>query len=145
VINEMDLHWQFSVANDGTIYFASSDGTGFGLNDIYQSKLMNGEYQEPENLGGAINSEFIDFAPYIAPDQSFIIFTSRGRPEGSGLFISFKKSDGTWTKAKYMGETFGDNALLTTMSPDGKYLFFTGWREGRKGVFWVDAKIIEEL
>ena len=51
------------------------------------------------------------------------------------LMIVFKKNDETWTKTKYMGETFGDDALLTTMSPDGKYLFFTGWREGRKGVF----------
>ena len=92
-----------------------------------------------------INSEFPDFAPYISPDQSYIIFTSMNRPEGSGLFISFNKKDGTWTKARYMGEVFGADALLTTMSPDGKYLFFTGRREGRKGVFWVDAKIIENL
>jgi hypothetical protein len=34
---------------------------------------------------------------------------------------------------------------LTTMSPDGKYLFFTGRRAGRKGVFWVDAMWIEEM
>jgi len=26
---------------------------------------------------------------------------------------------------------------------DGKYLFFSSRKEGRKGVFWVDAKIIE--
>lgn len=144
-INKMGLHWQFSVARDGTIYFASNDGTGLGLNDIYQSKLVNGEYQEPQNLGEAINSEFTDFAPYISPDQSYIIFTSRGRSEGSGLFISFTKDNGNWTKAKSMGETFGADALLTTISPDGKYLFFTGRKEGRKGVFWVDAKVIEEL
>lgn len=143
-INKMDLHWQFSVANDGTIYFASSDGTGLGLNDIYLSKLVNGAYQKPQNLGEAINSKFADFAPYVSPDQSYIIFTSRGRPEGSGLFISFKKDDGNWTKAKYLGEPFGADALLTTISPNGKYLFFTGRREGRIGVFWVDAKIIEE-
>ena len=144
-INQMGLHWQFSVAENGTIYFASEDGTGFGLNDIYRSRLVNGVYQEPQNLGEAINSEFTDFAPYIAPDQSHMIFTSMNRPEGSGLYISFKRKDGTWTKARFMGENFADGALLTTQSPDGKYLFFTGRRAGRKGVFWVDAGIIQAL
>jgi Tol biopolymer transport system component len=44
-----------------------------------------------------------------------------------------------------MGETTGVGALLTALSPDGKYLFFTSRSEGRKDVFWVDAKFIEEL
>lgn len=143
-VNSMDLHWQFSLTSDATIYFGTSEGTGKGLNDIFRSELKNGKYQEPENLGDAINTEHADFAPYISPDESFLIFTSRGRPDGSGLFISFRGKDGTWTQASYLGETIGSEALLTTFSPDGKYLFFTGRREGRKGVFWVDAGIIEE-
>ena len=144
-VNTMDLHWQFSVTSDGTIYFASSEGTGLGMNDIYRSRFVKEKYQEPQNLGDAINTEFADFAPYIAPDESFLIFTSMNRPEGSGLYISFKKNDGLWTKAKLMSEETGTGALLTTISPDGKYIFFTGRREGRKGVFWMDAKVIQEL
>jgi Tol biopolymer transport system component len=143
-VNGMDLHWQFSVAGDGAIYFASSEGGGLGLNDIYRSGLRNGEYQAAENLGEAINSEVADFAPYISADESFLVFTSVNRPQGSGLYISYRKKDGAWTEAEYMGDTFGDGALLTTMSADGKYLFFTGRREGRKGVFWVDAALIDD-
>jgi Tol biopolymer transport system component len=105
-------------------------------------KIIDGKWTKPEIP--AFASDFSDDVPFVSPDQSYIIFTSRGRPEGSGLFISYKKDDGNWTKAKYMGEPFGDDALLTTISPNGKYLFFTGRREGRKGVFWVDAKIIDE-
>jgi hypothetical protein len=140
-VNTMELHWQFSVTGDGTIYFASSDGIGFGLNDIYRSRFVKGVYRNPENLGDAVNSEFADFAPYVSPDESFLIFTSTNRPEGSGLYICHRKPDGSWTQARFMSETTGDGALLTTMSPDGKYLFFTGRRNGRKGVFWVDARI----
>lgn len=143
-INKMGLHWQFSVADNATIYFASDDGSGYGLNDIYCSKLENNEYQNPKNLGDSINSKHVDFAPYISPDESFLVFSSTNRAEGSGLYISFKK-DGSWSKAEYLGNLFGDQAILTTMSPDGKYLFFTGRKDGRKGVFWVDAKIIKEL
>jgi Tol biopolymer transport system component len=144
-INQMDLHWQLSVTKDGAIYFASSEGGGLGLNDIYRSELVNGEYQAPQNLGNSINSEYADFAPFISPDESFLIFTSMDRPQGSGLFISFRRDDQTWAKALYMGGTFGNEVLLSTMSPDGKFLFFTGRRDRRKGVFWVDARIIEEF
>jgi ankyrin repeat protein len=144
-INGMDLHWQFSVTEHGAIYFGSSSGAGLGLNDIYRSELVDGTYQRPQNLGRAINSEYSDFAPFIAPDESFLIFTSMGRPAGSGLYISFRNKDGSWSEAKYMDEPFGSEALLTTMSPDGKYMFFTGRREGRKGVFWVDARILESF
>jgi hypothetical protein len=31
------------------------------------------------------------------------------------------------------------------MSPDGEYLFFTGRKNGRKGVFWVEAGFINDL
>ena len=144
-VNAMDLHWQFSVTSDDTIYFASSDGTGMGLNDIFVSRLVDEEYQKPENLGGSINSQFPDFAPYIFPDETCLIFTSMNRPEGSGLYISYKNDEGSWSKARHMGETFGSGILLTSMSPDEKHLFFTGRLAGKKGVFWTDAKIIEEL
>jgi hypothetical protein len=148
--NEMDLHWQFSVSNDGALYFASSDGGGLGLNDIYRSELIDGVYQEPENLGAAINSEYADFAPFVAPDESYLIFTSVGRPDGLGgsdLFISFRSGDGSWTKAENLGDAVNTTGgeLLTSLSPDGRYLFFSGMRDGRKGVFWMDARFIEEL
>lgn len=144
-INEMDLHWQFSVTKDGTIYFGSSFGAGLGLNDIYRSELVDGTYRKPENLGHAVNSEYSDFAPCISHDESFLVFTSIDRPEGSGLYITFRKMDGSWSEAKYMDEPFGSEALLMTMSPDGRYLFFTGRREGRKGVFWIDSGILERF
>jgi hypothetical protein len=149
-VNEMDLHWQFSVARDGTLYFASSSGAGQGLNDIYSSRYSNSRYSKPENLGDVINSELADFAPLIAPDQSFLIFSSTNRPDGFGevdLYVSFKKADESWTVARNLGPTVNSEhgELLSTLSPDGKLLFFTGRREGRKGVFWVDSGLIEHL
>lgn len=45
------------LADDGkTLYFASKGHPGFGNYDIYQSKLVNGEWSIPENLGQPINS-----------------------------------------------------------------------------------------
>ena len=74
--------------------------------DVFKSRFIDGHYSEPENLGGSINSEFAESNPYIAPDESYLIFTSHGRSDGYGkydLYISFRKTEGSWTKAKNMG------------------------------------------
>ena len=64
------------------------------------------------------------------------------------LFISFKNTNHSWTRAKNMGNTINTNVheLCPQVTPDGKYLFFI--RNDSKGElrpFWVDARIIEDL
>ncbi len=139
-----------SVSRKGNVYFYSFDiEGGFGSVDIYCSRLTEGGYKKPENLGDSINTEFMDTLPYIAPDESYLLFSSM-HPDGYGdfdLYVSYKKEDGTWTKAKNLGEKINSSARESTsvVSPDGKYLFFMSRRNGIGEFFWVDAKIIEEL
>jgi len=139
-----------SVSRKGNLYFFSSDlGGGFGSGDIYCSRLINGNYTKPVNLGDSINTEFTEIFPYIAPDESYLIFSSM-RPDGFGdydLYVSYQKKDGTWTKARNMGNKINTPALenAPSVSPDGKYLFFMSRRNGIGEFLWVDAGIIEEL
>lgn len=134
------------VSDLGNIYYKSN-------NDIYRVKMINGKFSEPERLSDAINSEYGEQDPCIAPDESFMIFYS-SRPghlgkENGDIYISFKKKDGSWTKAVNMGPTFNKGHIITRfprLSPDGKYLFFSkliGPRNDK--IFWVDGKIIEKL
>src|SRR5438034_124979 len=85
-----------TVAANGTLYFGSRRKGGKGGADIYRSRLVNGKYQAPENLGDAINTEFDEFEPYIAPDESFMIFMAGGGRPGSlgGLdfYISYNRN-----------------------------------------------------
>ena len=163
-----------TVTNDGTLYFVSSRRGGNGRMDVYRSRLVDGRFPEPENLGNPINTEFAESNPYIAPDESYLIFTSYDRPDGYGkydLYISYRKSDGSWTNAQNMGDRINseENESTPNLSHDGKYFFFTSARNvhdsfsesmytydhinemlnspgnGRGDVYWVDAKIIEEL
>ena len=59
------------------------------------------------------------------------------------LYISFKDSNGEWTKSINMNQSidFSEHAAIPHVSFDGKYLFFSS----RGDIYWVDARIIEEL
>jgi len=139
-----------SVSLSGTVYFYSFDiEGGFGSVDIYCSRFTKDGYEKPENLGDSINTESMETAPFISPDESYLLFSSM-RPDGYGdfdIYVSYKKEDGTWTKARNLGEKINTSARESSsiVSPDGKYLFFMSRRNGIGEFFWVDAKIIEEL
>jgi len=120
-----------TLTSDGTIYFSSTRAGGKGEADIYRSRLINGKYTSPENLGDAVNSSYNETEAYVARDESFIIFTSN-RPGGLGsfdLYVSYKRAGG-WTKAVNLGPQVNSEGydLNPTISPDDKYFFFVSDR-----------------
>ncbi len=131
-INTQAQEYYPSVAANGTLYFSSNREGGKGRGDIYRARWAEGKYSAPENLGEQINTQFFEGDPYIAPDESYLIFVSYGRPDGAGdgdLYISFQRA-GAWTKAVNLGAPFNSSALdfCPIVSPDGKYFFFTSER-----------------
>ena len=121
-----------TLTKDGTLYFGSGRKDGFGGIDLYRSRWVNGRYQEPENVGDAINTRFDEFEPYIAPDESYLIFMAAGRPDGLGgfdLYISYNR-DGHWTRARNLGAPINSPAdeLSAKITRDGKYLFWASTR-----------------
>jgi len=140
-INSGKSEYYISFTNDGTMYFSSNKiGSNF---DIYSSKFIDGEFQKPIPLSDAINTSSYEADVFIAPDESYIIFCGiRKDGLGSGdLYISFKNTDGTWTKSVNMGERINtkNHELCPFVSKDGKYLFYTS----RKDIYWVSTKILE--
>jgi Tol biopolymer transport system component len=138
--------WNFapSVTSDGTLYFASNREAQKA--HIFRSQLVKGSYTAPEKLGPEINSEFNESDPYISPDEKILIFSSSGndlgepdRPEtlkGGGvlyaradLYIS-TNSNGKWSPARHLGHNINSVADegSPSLTPDGKYLFFTSER-----------------
>ena len=128
------------------MFFNSKDGGGKGKSDLYYSKYENGQYKKPVNLGTPVNSKYTEFNPFIAPDESYLIFTRIGDPDGFGgsdLYISFFKKNEKWSKPLNMGEKINSNAWETCpiVSPDKKYLFFNRSSD----IYWISAKIIDDL
>jgi WD40-like Beta Propeller Repeat len=136
-----------AVAQSGNLYFNSQRG-GQGTNDIYCSKYVNGKYSSAEKLPAPINSEFREFDAFVSQDEKIIIFSSE-RPGGFGgsdIYISFKKSDNSWSEPLNLGNDINTAASEygATISPDGKYFFYTSNRNGNEDIFWVSAGFIKE-
>ncbi|MFC2140026.1 TolB family protein, partial [Bacteroidota bacterium] len=149
-VNSMFRHWQVSVSSNYNLYFRA-DKESVEEPGIYVSKYIDGEYQKPERLPDEINSgnttPYDPYSPYIAPDESYIIFVRTMNETGDDLFISFKDSNHKWTQAVNMGNKINSpyHDLCPTVTPDGKYLFFLSQRDGGSYAYWVDANIIEKL
>lgn len=139
-----------SVAKNGDVYVDLLE-TGTNNENIYISKLQNGNYQPAQVLGPEINSDFGEFCPFIDPDGGYLIFGSN-RPGGFGnqmdLYISFKNDDQTWTNAINMGyEINSTSAFFPFVTLDKQYLFFTTAKEPDMGYnpYWISASIIDTL
>jgi ankyrin repeat protein len=148
--NTKGTHWQFSVAADGSIYFNSGDPGGLGAGDLYVSRFADGHYQPPVSLGAPVNSEFDESAPFIAPDQRYLLFMRARAPDNLGfvdLYVSFRNPGGSWTPPRNLGPGVNSpsNEICPIVSPDGRYLFFNSFRNGNADNYWMDAAVIEEL
>ncbi len=88
------LHWQLSLAKNGNIYFSTNRG-------FKCSELVNGIYAEARYIQDALGSDYKGDFPFIAADESYLIFASNqleGSDDQYDLFIGFRKGDHDWTK-----------------------------------------------
>jgi ankyrin repeat protein len=141
-INDYPHHWQISVDADHTIYFSSSVPEGHGEGDIYCSKLVDGKWQKPVNIGPPVNTDKSEEMPFIAPDGSYLLFSRT-----YDLHISYRKEDGGWTEPVNLGEPINSPSIdiCPMITPDGKYLFFLSQRGWESHIWWVDAGFIKKL
>lgn len=163
-----------TLASDGTLYFHRYEKNGRADSDIFAAEYVNGRYEEPRRLGPEINSKYNEWDPYIAPDESYLIFSAVRRPDNIGvvdMYISFRREDSSWTQAKNMGEGLNSRGSenCATVTQDGQYLFFMSTRRlhksysekpitlaekfavlnsygnGNADIYWVSAEVIEAL
>jgi Tol biopolymer transport system component len=129
-----------TAAMNGNLYYTDVSG-GMEKGEMVFSVFKDGSHHPAKNLGGSLNSDFQDAHPFVAADESYIIFDS-DRPGGLGnndLYIGYKNKDGSWGKAINLGAPINSDKYdaIPYVSPDGKYLFF--YRDG--DIYWVNAKI----
>jgi hypothetical protein len=139
-----------AISSSGTIYFDTY--TPKLDTPLRYSRLIDGKYEQPKSMGQQFGIGRYNAHPYIAPDESYIIFDSV-RDDGYGssdLYISFRAADGSWDPAINLGDKINTAASEKnpSLSPDGQFLFFdlrTKPGNEEVAIYWVDAQMIEML
>jgi len=135
-----------TISANGNLYFTASDhDDGQGESDIYFSELKNGDYSNPINLGPMVNSEYLEITPAIAPDESYIIFSSN-RPSlfnrNFNLYACFKTKSGEWTEAVDLGRMINSGMIWHPfITADGEYLFYLQDDQYR----WISSEVVAAL
>ncbi len=117
-----------NVAADLLIFVRCNAPDGFGSCDLYSAEYKNGKWVNVQNLGENINSEAWDSHPSLSPDGNTLYFASN-RNGGFGnvdVYMSEKKADGTWGKAKNLGPLINtaEDDLTPFIHPVNNTLYF---------------------
>lgn len=172
-INDGSSNFYPSVTKDGTLYFTRD--LPDGGNAIFRSRLVDGEYQEPEKLPEQVNATQNQFNAFVAPDESYVIVPIFGMEDSHGstdYYIVFRNRDDTYCDPINLGDkinTDGGLEYAPYVSPDGQYFFFMSARSraaelagrrltaenlhelhntpgaGLPSIWWVEASFINEL
>jgi hypothetical protein len=152
VSNDSMYIMRLSSSANGTYYFDTYKENDASF-PIRYSRFIDGKHEEPRALPKAINTGTFLSHPFIAPDESYLLFDAV-REDGFGdsdIYISFKQKDGTWGNAVNLGDKVNTNAweASASITPDGKYLFFSrnvGSDDFENvDIFWVSAQALENL
>ncbi len=172
-VNSSAMEVYPSVTSGGNLYFSSSRSVGTGAGGIFRAVPTSGRYPDVKVFDERIVSEYGGGDVFIAPDERTIIFSS-GRAGGYGssdLYVSFSRADGSWTVPQNLGPGINSpyQEYCPSLSPDGKYLFFSSYKRpdeaaipamrsiedilrvyrqplnGAGDVYWVDAAVIQSV
>lgn len=101
---------EMHIAADGNeLYFHSPREGGKGIYDIWVSKKLNGEWQEPENVD-IVNTEKVDGWPFVTEDGSELWFTRTYM--GSPAIYKSEKVDGEWQEPELILSQFAAEPSL---------------------------------
>jgi Tol biopolymer transport system component len=144
-LNSDSSEYYISFAANGNAYFGSSRPGGFGAEDIYVCRFINGEYTIPENLGSTINTKESEHDPCIWPSEEYLVFKSENQTDNYGeadLYCSKYNSNKKWTKSVNLGDGFNTKTYeyCPYLTADSKYFFFSS----ESDIKWIDAKFVEK-
>ncbi len=152
-INSQFRETHATVSADGQTLYFTSDREGKGGMDIFVSRrLPNGDWGLSLNLGGVINTEFDEEAPFIHPDGKTLFFSSKGHNSMGGydIFFSILQEDGKWSAPMNIGYPMNtaEDEYFFVMSPDGKRAYYSssnGTGIGGKDIYLVRLETEKEI
>jgi hypothetical protein len=139
---------QYCAVADGSVYVDGDLGQG-GAEDLFRYPWTGSGFGPAQPV--SVNTPHNEFAPYVAPDESYLIFVSN-RPGGYGrhdLWIAFRQAGGTWSQPVNMGADVNSSNedAAPYVTADGLHFFFTAARLGDAGYtpYWVSTQLIDSI
>ena len=130
-INESSSMFSPAIEADGSLYWMRPPTPGEHFH-LYRSQMTNDKYADPERVSFSNLAAYGDFDPVVAPDGSFLIFSSPrppSPPHRSDLFIVYREGQG-WSKPVDLADVISPDVygVEARLSPDRKTLYFTNSR-----------------
>jgi hypothetical protein len=148
LLKKFHVH-SLNVTSLGNYYMSSNPAGVLGQRDICKLIIGNSD-TTLVGLGLPLNSSANEGDFFISNDESFIIVMSNksGGLGSTDLYISFKKSNDTWTNPKNMGTSVNtssdDFGPYVTM--DNKYLFYESGYSSPSSIYWIKVdELIDNL
>ena len=135
-----ETRWEthYTVSPDGNmVFFVSDKESGYGKRDIYFMEQVNGIWSEPKNIGGTINSQWDEDAPFMGLDKNVLYFSSNDSTSMGefDVFMSVRDENGMWGTPVNLGypiNSVGDD-IFYTHTADGQKAYLSSFRKGGKG------------
>lgn len=139
----------FMFFNNEILFFASDGHQGFGGMDIFLSRVKNGIFQQPENLGLPINDQLEQVALFITAKKDFAYYTELTSEEDQNdrsLLYRFKfpteiylGEDLTVTGGKVFNSKTGEpvDATLSLVSLTNDSTLYQFQSDGKTGEFMM--------
>lgn len=138
-----------SLSADGKfmVFTGCNRRDGIGNCDLYYSRLEDGQWSKPVNMGKPVNTSAKETQPSISADGKTIYFASN-RPGGKGGLDIWKtelSENGTWSNPENLGDSVNTpyDEQSPFIHPDNKTLYFSskGWPGmGRADLFVTQKK-----
>jgi len=138
-----------SISTNGKLVFRSTRPGGYGDADLYMADLINGEFVNVRNMGSDVNTQYLESDCFIAQNGSYIVYNTvypehNNKPQ---IYVTFNLGENQWSKGVPLGDDVNskDGTIGSTISADGKYLFYSARYGDLKAKFWISTTVIEKL
>jgi hypothetical protein len=137
-------HCLMFTSDGNEAFWTSTRPGGFGGNDIWTSRKVDGVWQPAVNLGPNVNSPYSDHHSLPSPDGKSLYVTS-GRPGGFGgedIYVTTRDDTGAWGPLVNLGPLVNTDKddRCPSLTPDLKIFMFDSERAGGYGdkdLWWV--------
>ena len=137
-------------ADGNEAFWTSTRPGGFGGNDIWTSRRVDGKWSQPENLGPHVNGPGDEHHSIPTADGTSLFVTSmrEGGYGGDDIYITTRGADGHWMHVINLGPMIngpGDDRC-PAWTPDGEIFLFDSTRAAGSGsidLWWLHDRDVQ--